>query len=105
MKLKEIRKQHNKTQVEVAKYLNITQEKYSRLESEKSKVDVDTLIALANYYKVTVDELIGYDVPYLINKSDFSNEQLTLIEKIKNLSVNQCIQISAYIDGVKDGKK
>lgn len=105
MKLREIRKQRNKTQVEIAAYLNINQEKYSRIESEKSKIDVETLIQLSDYYKVSVDELIGHKIPYLIDKSLLSNEELAIISEIKNLDTMQRIKVLAYIDGMKDSKE
>ena len=105
MKLKEIRKKNNKTQVELAEYLNISQEKYSRLECEKTNIDVTTLIQLADYFHTTVDHLIDHEVPYLINKSLFNDEQLEIIEKLKTLDKEQCKLIATYIDGLKDGKK
>ena len=104
MRLREIRKQNNKTQVEVANYLNITQEKYSRLESEKSNIDVSTLKDLANYFRTTVDYLIEHDVPYIIDKGLFNDEQLEVIEKLKTLDKEQCKLLTTYIDGLKDGK-
>lgn len=104
MRLKELRKRSNKTQVEIAKYLNISQEKYSRLEAEKTNIDVATLIQLADYFHTTVDYLIEHDVPYLIDKGLFNDEQLDVIEKIKTLDKEQCKLIATYIDGLKDGK-
>ena len=105
MNLKKIRLSKEKTQTEVAQAVNLTQFTYSNYENGKTEPNIETLINLANYYKVTIDELVGHEVPYLINKIDFTSEQLALIDKIKSLNGNQCNQISAYIDGVKDGKK
>ncbi|MBQ8792219.1 MAG: helix-turn-helix transcriptional regulator [Clostridia bacterium] len=105
MNLKKIRLSKEKTQTEVAQAVNLTQFTYSNYENGKTEPNIETLINLANYYKVTIDELVGHEVQYLINKIDFTSEQLSLIDKIKSLNGNQCNQISAYIDGVKDGKK
>lgn len=40
----------------------------------------------------------------IINKVDFSQEQLALIEELKTLDKVQCQNVSAYIKGLKDGK-
>ncbi|MBQ8444290.1 MAG: helix-turn-helix transcriptional regulator, partial [Clostridia bacterium] len=98
MNLKKIRLSKEKTQTEVAQAVNLTQFTYSNYENGKTEPNIETLINLANYYKVTIDELVGHEVPYLINKIDFTSEQLALIDKIKSLNGNQCNQISAYID-------
>lgn len=104
MKLKEIRQQKGMNQAELAKVLGITQASYSHYETNRRQPDIQLLVKLADYFKVTVDELIGHDVPYLINKSLLSEEQLAIIEKLKNLDTNQCNKILAYIDGLNDGK-
>lgn len=104
MKIKELRKKSGKTQTEVANFLNITQEKYSRIETGKTSIDSDLLKKLADYFHTTVDYLIDHEVPYLINKSQFSSDQLTVIESIQKLDKEQIAKLIAYIDGLKDGK-
>lgn len=59
MKLKELRKQNKKTQEEIANYLNITQVSYGRYELGTSEPNLQILNQLANYYKVSIDYLIG----------------------------------------------
>lgn len=103
MRLKEVRNQRNKTQVEIANYLNINQEKYSRIESEKSKIDIELLIQLADLYKITIDELVGHKVPYLIDKSLLSKNQLELIDIIRTMSDEECRFLTAYAMGIKKG--
>ena len=105
IRFKEFRLKNKLSQLEVANYLDVGQSTYSHYEIGRTQPTLEMLIKLANLYKTTVDELIGNNVPYLINKIDFTSEQLALIDKIKSLNGNQCNQISAYIDGVKDGKK
>ena len=57
MRLKELRQEHDKTQV--ADFLNVKQNTYSQYENEKRQVPVDILMRLADYYDVSVDCLLG----------------------------------------------
>lgn len=105
MKLKELRKDRKLTQEEVAKAINISRSNYGRYELKLVDPSIETLIKLADFYKVTVDELIGHEVPYLIKKIDFSNDQLVLVENIKRLDSVQCSKTLAYIEGLIEGKR
>ena len=58
-RLKEIRIRHQKTQQEVADYLKVNRTTYTKWETGKHEPDAETLVKLAGYYGVTVDELIG----------------------------------------------
>lgn len=59
LSLKEIRLAHGKTQSEVAEYLNIARASYTNIENGKRSPDVETLIALADFYSVSIDSLLG----------------------------------------------
>ena len=59
MRLKELRTKLGVTQKEVAKAIICTSGTYSRYEREEREPDIVTLILLANYFKTTVDYLIG----------------------------------------------
>lgn len=59
MKLKELRKENNLTQKELADYLNIKQNTYSQYENGQRQVPIEVLLRLADYYKVSVDCLLG----------------------------------------------
>lgn len=57
--LKSLRKESNKTQTEVAKALNITQRAYSHYETGTREPSLDLLLDFADYYKVSLDFLMG----------------------------------------------
>lgn len=59
IKLKSIRKSMGLTQDDVAKVLNVTRAAYSNLETGKRDPSTDTLIQLASYFNVSVDDLLG----------------------------------------------
>ena len=58
-RLKELRKEKNLLQSELAKALNTTQRKISYWESEKIEPDLASLWKLSEYFEVSIDYLIG----------------------------------------------
>lgn len=58
-RLKELRQDNQKTQKELADYLGVTERSYQRYEAGDREPDIKGLNKLANYYKVTVDYLLG----------------------------------------------
>ena len=100
MKLKELRKKAGKTQQEMADILNMSKMGYNSYESGRTEPNFETLKKIADYFKTTIDNLLDREIPFVIDKSQFSNEQLELIENIKKLSSNNCKLVNAYIIGV-----
>ena len=58
-RLREIRKDRDLQQKDIAKLLKISQVQYSRYERGTRIIPVDKLSILAEYYNVSVDYLIG----------------------------------------------
>lgn len=59
--IRNLREDNDKTQNELADYLNIKQTTYSKYELGKINIPIEAFIKLADYYNVTVDYLIGRD--------------------------------------------
>ena len=59
LKLKEIRLSRNRTQEEVSDFLKITRASYTNIENGKRDPDTQTLMALADYFQVSMDEIFG----------------------------------------------
>ena len=59
MRLKELRTQLGISQLKLAIDLNLNQNSISRYESGEREADYSTLIALADYFDVSVDYLLG----------------------------------------------
>ncbi|MDU4787688.1 MAG: helix-turn-helix transcriptional regulator [Clostridium sp.] len=58
-------------QEDIAKLLNVSRQAYSYWETGERNPDVEVLIALADYYNVTIDYLVGRSqikTNYAINK-------------------------------------
>lgn len=58
-RLKDLREDHDYTQQQVAEKIDITQRKYSYIETGVQQLTADVLVALARFYKVSVDYLLG----------------------------------------------
>ncbi|MBR1746880.1 MAG: helix-turn-helix transcriptional regulator [Clostridia bacterium] len=58
-KLKELRKGHSLTQEELSSALNISRVNYTRYETNASRPDYETLVKIADYYDISLDELFG----------------------------------------------
>lgn len=57
-KLKDLREDHDLTQLELAKILNISQRGYSHYETGNNDIPTEILIKLANYYNVSIDYIL-----------------------------------------------
>lgn len=70
--LKKIRKSKGIYQEEVAKFLNVARNTYSRYERDIHKMDPDTLIKLSKYFNISVDYIIGnIDEPVTLDEIRF----------------------------------
>lgn len=58
-RLKDLREDKDKSQTEIAEILGIDQRVYSTYETGKRDIPVRHLYALADYYKTSVDYLMG----------------------------------------------
>ncbi len=105
MNLKKFRLEKGKTQEETAKDLNMPRTKYVRYELQTSEPNIETLKKLAKYFHTTIDNLVDNETPYLIDKSQFTQTQLNIIEQIKTLQEEACQKVEAYIIGLKSAEE
>lgn len=97
-----IRKQKKLTQTEVANHLQITQATLSSYENGRTQPDFKTLIALADYYDVSVDYLLGRT-----NKRDvvIPEERKQAVQQLLELPESMFIYISGQIKAYYDVSK
>ncbi|MBM6750957.1 helix-turn-helix transcriptional regulator [Mediterraneibacter glycyrrhizinilyticus] len=57
--IRNLREDNDKTQQEIADYLNIKQTTYSKYELGKINIPIEVFIKLADYYGVSLDYLVG----------------------------------------------
>ena len=107
--LRYLRKQHNMTQECLSEILNISRQAYSNYETSKRTPDLDTLLHLAQFYNVSLDDLVlgnlknmskfpekisESSIPYFISKEKetgnslyLTGQELDLITDFRSLSL------------------
>lgn len=73
-KIKELRTKTGKTQEDVAKYLGVAPQTVYKYEKEINEPDTTTLSKLADYFNVSVDEILGRTI----------NEPIPIAASMKN---------------------
>ena len=58
-RLEDLRVDNDKTQIEIAEYLNLNRNVYWRYEKGGREIPVWAVIKLADYYRVSTDYLLG----------------------------------------------
>ena len=58
-RIKDLREDHDLSQSELSKYLHISQQQYSNIESGKCEITAERLIQLSKFYNVSVDYILG----------------------------------------------
>lgn len=99
MRLKELRKEQNLNQNEVARYLNIQQSTYSGYESETYEPTIETLKKLADLYHTSVDYIIGRETQ-ILDLNGIKPIKKRLILDILNMNEVQEMRTQSYIDGL-----
>lgn len=70
-RLKEIREDKDYKQIDIAKYLKVTQAQYSRYEMGINTIPIEKLASLVKFYDTSIDYLVGLTderKPYPKNK-------------------------------------
>lgn len=73
-RIKALREDKDLKQKDIAKILNKSQQGYAHLENRKAKFTIEDIIKLSEFYKVSVDYILGTD----------EHKEINQITKIKN---------------------
>lgn len=97
-RIAELRKKRNLTQEELAKILKISRAALSHYEQNRREPDYNTLSRIANYFKVTID--------YILGRTDNPTAQLdeATLEFVKSLELSEkdlFTKFTLTIDGRK----
>lgn len=109
-RFKNLRETKKISQRKIAKDLKISHSTICLWESGKRRPDIEFLEKLANYFNVSIQELLGTEETKKSNIIDITltEEQKALIEKITELNLDnfQCKRLNLYIDRmIEDDKK
>ena len=102
--LKEIRKRNKKTQVQVANDLHFAQTTYTAYENSKIQPSTESIIKIADYFNVSIDELVGRKTK-IINLEYLENPKKSIIENIMSTDDNLITRLEAYFEGLKEAEK
>ncbi len=103
--LKQLRKNKGLTQAEIANIIDMSQSVYARYESGKIDPPIETLKALADYFGVSVDEILGRDTAAPKRKTaaapvpDFLSKETALIPIIGRVRAGYDALAEQYIEG------
>lgn len=89
IKIRELRKSYNISQVELAKALGVSKQCVSNWENDNIQPSVEMLVRIANYFHVKTDYLLGLDDKNYLYVSGLTAEQKTHIQQIINDIINK----------------
>lgn len=95
--LKILRKKRNLTQKDVADAIGITFQTYSYYETGRTNLTPETLCKLADFFGVTIDELLGR-TPQLFDDARIDRPEI--IELFNQLSAEEQQQVIWYMKGL-----
>ena len=84
-KLTLLRQQHNWSQSEVARRINVSSSTISAYEAEKMSISLENLVKLANLFHVSTDYLLGVEYPRdkaVLDTSDLNKQQLVALQNL-----------------------
>jgi len=67
--LKTLRKENGLTQQQVADHLHLDRSSYAYYESGRTKINIDILIRLAQFFQISLAMLVGEELPQQLNDS------------------------------------
>ena len=105
MNLVNHRKNKKITQQEMADILGIKRTTYASYEQDLSSPDIETLKKISQFFRVSIDELVGNDISPFISVADFSDRQRQLFNDIKELDEWQLNKLEGYIEALKTAKE
>ncbi len=105
MQIKELRKKQNISQKRLAQDLNIPISTLNGYENENYLPTANTLIKIADYLHVTIDELVGRKQENIIDKGLLNDVELDIIDKLRKLDKDNQIRLQAYAQGLFDNQQ
>jgi len=90
--LKTLRKENGLTQQQVADYLHLDRSSYAYYESGRTKINIDILIRLAQFFQISLAMLVGEELPAQQLESGSPEENLEAV--LVNDSVSRFSQLT-----------
>lgn len=104
IRLKELREQSRLSQEGLAIKLTVSQSTISAYETGERSPDLNTLLAIANFFHVSLDYLAGKtDLKQQLQTSDLSVQELEYLSLYRRLRSADQEKVKAYIEGLLAG--
>ena len=100
-----LRQESGLSQKALADALHISDKTYWSYESNRTEPNIETLIRMSKYFRVSIDFIVGNDNSPSIDKYRYSAEQLAVLEELEKIDKEQCYKLLAFIEGMKSGKE
>jgi len=81
-RLARLRKEHGLNQTQVGEAIGVEKSTISTYESGSRQVSIDILVALAKYYHVTIDYLLGAGSEKIIPANGLTDREFQLITEL-----------------------
>lgn len=101
MKIRDFRLKLGLSQREVSEKLNIPQTTLFSYETDTNEPNIQTLIKLADFYHVSLDELVGREAD-TINLKYLNENEAYLIRKILKMNDLELAKTRAYVTGLTE---
>lgn len=100
MELKKFRQKINISQYELADKIGMSRSTLSNYEKNLAEPSISTLIKLADFFNITIDELVGRKTD-ILNLNFVDDTRKRLIKNILNVSDNLVEKLEALFEGMK----
>ncbi len=97
MKIKELRKRIGLKQDEVAIKIGLNVRTYQNYELGRREPDLKTLVQLADFFNVSLDELLERENCKFINLNLIDDDKKNIIEMVMKLNKQNLNAVEAYI--------
>lgn len=95
-KLREFRQNRKLTQEEMSKILNLGSTTYKNYENNITEPSIGTLIKLADFYHVSLDELVGRETD-IVNLKSIDEDQSLIIKTVLRMNKEQLSYTKRFV--------
>ena len=94
--LKRLREQNHVTQQQLANAVGVSQQSINKYENHNIEPDIETLIAIADFFHTSVDDLLGHS--FIGTETALSRDEMDIISKYRYLSDAEKESIRLILD-------
>lgn len=105
-RIKDLRKDNDMTQKEVANALNMQVTQYRRYETGERAIPIDIAVSLAEFYEVSLDYLAGLtNINYSIDNNKMGKEEKSLVTIFQRLNPANKIRVIERAETLLENQK